>query len=109
MLRVCADATREQSRLRGWKDGRRGAAAAISCIVCAGLSMRRGTSGSSRDVDTLFFSYSRLFERKKLQPHISKWRVRWARGRRANLRMMPSNHMVDDARIPHRLHQAPQA
>ena len=55
MLRVCADATREQSRLRGWKDGRRGAAAAISCIVCAGLSMRRGTSGSSRDVDTLFF------------------------------------------------------
>ena len=57
MLRVCADATREQSRLRGRKDGRRGAAAAISCIVCAGLSMRRGTSGSSRDVDTLFFLF----------------------------------------------------
>ena len=56
-----------------------------------------------------FFSYSRLFERKKLQPRISKRRVWRARGRRANLRMMPSNHMVDDARIPHRLHQAPQA
>ena len=53
---MCGCDERAEQAERGRKDGRRGAAAAISCIVCAGLSMRRGTSGSSRDVDTLFFS-----------------------------------------------------